>query len=575
MFPAKCARSHPPGALAERNTFQGERCVYNALNIKIRDLLLQYDFSKSTDPLQAWSAHITSLLSRETPRTSDISLLADSHSFALHKFLLSARSPYFRKKLAAAPGTETWRLPSSLPIESFRIVMQYLYLDEIPRDIVGPGSESSEEEVLKGIDRISKDLEVESLWESMLAMNDRRLTRQRYQDEVNRAQEQMRAFFETDILGNKEVVEQDELDKVKWPRTNSIFADCLLAAYEPAPPTSDDAPAQPSEPKATPAGVPAPSRKAVVFPAHRAMLIRSLYFETMFSSAFKEAQESEHLHVITVDCAPDVLRLVLSFLYTETANCPLDLALDLLYAADMLFLDKLKGKAVTAISTLGSATANELVDRTHGQEGGEDVEDEVEPINIYDVIHAAWDLGVQRLEEFAARYLAYRLEDYIDDEDFAELIRLSAGRIQEREETDTIELLDDIRYYLSERFRLRFEDAGLVDVMEENPEVDALAGDMEKVGFGASEEVGGVEAGGVEVGGEEVGGEEVAPAKAEEAEDEPGTKNFGEAEEKGQNGVIRTLDGKVAADEFDSDAINYEVLMGKIDDMLERLKLDA
>lgn len=448
--------------------------------------------------------------------------------------------------------------------------MQYLYLDEIPRDIVGPGSENSEEEVLKGIDRISKDLEVESLWESMLAMNDRRLTRQRYQDEVNRAQEQMRAFFETDVLGNKMVVEQDELDKVKWPCTNSIFADCLLAAYEPAPPTSEDAPAQPSEPKATPAGVPAPSRKAVVFPAHRAMLIRSPYFETMFSSAFKEAQESEHLHVITVDCAPDVLRLVLSFLYTETANCPLDLALDLLYAADMLFLDKLKGKAVTAISTLGSATANELVDRTHGQEGGERGEDEVEPINIYDVIHAAWDLGVQRLEEFAARYLAYRLEDYIDDEEFAELIQLSAGRIQEREETDTIELLDDIRYYLSERFRLRFEDAGLVDVMEENPEVDALAGDLEKVGFGESEEVGGVEAGSVEV-----GGEEIAPAKTEKAEDEPETETLGEAEEKGQNGVIRTLDGKVAADEFDSDAINYEVLMGKIDDMLERLKLDA
>lgn len=522
-----------------------------------------------------WSAHITSLLSREAPRTSDISLLADSHSFALHKFLLSARSPYFRQKLAGAPGTETWRLPSSLPIESFRIVMQYLYLDEIPRDIVGPGSENTEEEVLKGIDRISKDLEVEKLWESMLAMNDRRLTRQRYQDEVNRAQEQLRSFFETDILGNKMVVEQGELDEVKWPRTNSIFADCLLAAYEPAPSTPEDAPggtALPPEAKSTPAGVPAPSRKAVVFPAHRAMLIRSPYFETMFSSVFKEAQESEYLHVITVDCAPDVLRLVLSFLYTETANCPLDLALDVLYAADMLFLDKLKGKAVTAISTLGSATANALVDRTHGQEGGEGDEGgvEVEPINIYDVIHAAWDLGVQRLEEFAARYLAYRLEDYIDEEEFAELIRLSAGRIEEREETDTIELLDDIRYYLSERFRLRFEDAGLVDVMEERPEVDALAGDMEKVGLREGEEVGGEE-----VGGEEVRGEEAVAAKTEKVENEPATESLGEGEEKGQNGVIRTLDGKVAADEFDSDAINYEILMGKIDDMLERLKLDA
>lgn len=551
--------------MAERNTFQGERCVYNALNDKIRDLLLQYDFSKSTDPLQAWSAHITSLLSRDKPRTSDISLLADSHSFALHKFLLSARSPYFRKKLAAAPGTETWRLPSSLPIESFRIVMKYLYLDELPRDIVDPASGNSEDEVLKGITKISKDLEVETLWESMLAIGDRRLTRQRYQDEVNRAQGQLQSFLEEAVLGNKMVVEEGNISEVKWPRANPIFADCILAAYEPSPteqdPSQEDVP--PAEPRATPVG-PRPdstsrssSQKAVLYPVHKAMLIRSPYFETMFSGDFKEAQELEHLHVITIDCSPDVLRLVLYFLYTEDVNCPLDLALDLLYAADMLFLDKLKGKAATVISTLGSATANALVDRTHA---GEEAEAEAEPINIYDVIHAAWDLRVQRLEEFAARYLAYRLEDYIDDEEFAELIRLSAERIEKREETDTIELLDDIRYYLSERFRLRFEDAGL-DVMEDKTQDDALAEDMGKVGLGDGEETG--------------EGAPVAVNANGEGKPEAGEKSEGEAKGEGTGGVIRTLDGDVVTDEFDSDARNYQILLQKIDAMLERLKLDA
>lgn len=40
-------------------------------------------------------------------------------------------------------------------------------------------------------------------------------------------------------------------------------------------------------------------------------------------------------------------------------------------------------------------------------------------------------------------------------------------------------------------------------------------------------------------------------------------------------GNIRTLDGYLAGDEFASDAINYQVLLGKIDQLLEKLKLDA
>jgi len=41
------------------------------------------------------------------------------------------------------------------------------------------------------------------------------------------------------------------------------------------------------------------------------------------------------------------------------------------------------------------------------------------------------------------------------------------------------------------------------------------------------------------------------------------------------NGEIRTLDGEIAGDEFAADAINYQVLLGKIDRLLEKLKLDA
>lgn len=41
------------------------------------------------------------------------------------------------------------------------------------------------------------------------------------------------------------------------------------------------------------------------------------------------------------------------------------------------------------------------------------------------------------------------------------------------------------------------------------------------------------------------------------------------------NGEIRTLDGEIAGDEFAADAINYQVLLEKIDALLDKLKLDA
>ncbi|KAM0323144.1 hypothetical protein ACHAQA_008994 [Verticillium albo-atrum] len=540
------------GALAERNTFQGERCIYNALNNRIRNLLLEYDYSKSTDPLQPWASHITALLSKDTPKTADIGLIAASESFQLHKFILASRSPYFRRKLSDAAGTKTWNLPATIPADAFRLVLRYLYLGDIPKDLVDPRSMATEEEVLTSADRISKQLEIEKLWEALLT-TDRRLARQRYQDEVDRAQRQIASFYQENVLTHKMIIDTERVREIKWRHDNAIFADCLLRADEPDDDTSDDEPvdAAPVSSSAIPIGPlsngePKKVRKSVVYPVHKAMLLRSPYFETMFSSEFKEAHEEEHLHMVTIDCVPEVLEIILNFLYTEKAECPLDLALDLLYVSDMLYLDKLKTKAAQVISTLGSGNSNVLVDRTHGTAE----EDEAEPINIYDVIHAAWDLRVQRLEEFAARYLAYRLEDYIDEAEFSDMIKESAERLKNREETDTIELLDDIRYYLSERFRLRFEDAGLDEMMDENGEINAAAAASLAE---SSEET---------------------QMRAEDSHAEM-TESAAQAPLAEEGGGVKTLDGAVAEDEFASDAINYQILLGKIDTMLERLKLDA
>lgn len=40
-------------------------------------------------------------------------------------------------------------------------------------------------------------------------------------------------------------------------------------------------------------------------------------------------------------------------------------------------------------------------------------------------------------------------------------------------------------------------------------------------------------------------------------------------------GTVRTLDGEVVGDEFAQDAMDYQILLGQLDAVLEKLNLDA
>ena len=572
------------GALCERDTFQGERCLYNALNDKIRNLLLSYDYSKSTDPLQPLASHLTSLLIREQPHTSDITVTTISQSFNLHKFILSARSPYFRNKLSLAPDTTSWKLPTSIPPQSFSIALKHLYLGELPRELGGgPGTGYTDVDILAGVDRISKHLEIRSLSELILDSTDRRLARQRRTDEVEQGREQLDAWFQDNVLKHRLALPAERVEDVKWDRDNAIFADVLIRADEDEEPDSASETTQSSD-TSTPAtnalGIPLASRplsrsssqhqaskRSVLYPCHKAILIRSEFFLTMFDSLFREAQKTKHLQIVPIDCSPAVMEVILTFLYTERADFGLDMAIDVLFAADMLFLEKLKAKAAVVISTLGNGTASAL--RTQ-------IARDDEQLDIYEILRAAWVTRVQRLEDFAARYIAYRLEAYIDDPEFADIIRESAGRINARQETDSIELLDDLRYHLSERFRLRFEDTGFDEIEEQAllesqqqqqgqaPSSDAAASDPSKVPVSPAQ-----------VPSEnETDASSLPPASQQPPKPDPDSIDP-PAFHQAAGGVIRTLDGEIAGDEFAADAMNYQSLLAKLDDLLEKLKLDA
>ena len=101
----------------------------------------------------------------------------------------------------------------------------------------------------------------------------------------------------------------------------------------------------------------------------------------------------------------------------------------------------------------------------------------------------------------------------------------------------TTDHLHSIRYYLSERFRLRFEDAG-IDEMLDDDEAGSLLPTTD------------------------VSAEDAHLDKAPQVDTSI-------------EGVIRTLDGEDIDDEFAQDAMNYRILLNKIDLLLDKLKLDA
>ena len=463
----------------------------------------------------------------------------------------------------------------TIPPQSFSIVLKHLYLGELPRDLGGgPGTGFTDSEVLAGVDRISKHLEIQSLSQLILDSGDRRLARQRRQDEVEAGRDQLETWFLNNVFKHAIETATDQADDIKWDRDNGIFADILLRADEDEEDRDESEQAQPiTESRSTTNALGIPidpssksrspsrtrrSRKSKVYPCHKAMLIRSEFFMTMFDSTFKEAQQTPHLQIIPIDCSPAVLEIILAFLYTEKSDFGLGLAVDVLFAADMLFLEKVKAKAAVVISTLGNGTATSMPT---------EIAREDETMDVYEILRAAWLTRVQRLEEFAARYIAYRLESYIDDPSFADLVKESASRISARQETDSIELLDDIRYYLSERFRLRFDDTGLDEVMDEEAAIAQAEAESRQQQDHKDQQ-----------------SEGLPPSRIPEDEgvDVRTPQQHGEMQQNGvitlqqaAAGAVRTLDGEIAGDEFAADAVNYQILLGKIDGLLETLKLDA
>lgn len=467
------------GAVCDRDTFEGARCIYGALNDEIRKLLLSYDITKKVDENQPFSAHISRLL---LPVYSSLSArdlaivfpgVADRPQvFVVNRFLLAARSRYFYKKLGEGGNWSTKAvvvMPKAADPEAFGFIIDYIYLriDALPLD-----------EPLREFRQFAKKLELTELVEAMdnMPQDRQKLARAKQKAQlhfVDVARNDLMVFLKNNVLANKcEVVLEEDVDfedidaaallNEKTHRKllhSSALADIVMSSID------------------------VDSGAVVYYPVHRAVLARSDFYSTMFKSdMFRSSHpevpltnsgsrgeesvdrpnlEIQHVPVLQASVSTtkwQVTEIIILFLYYDDVHhIPSNLSVELLFAAEELWIHRLKTMSALSITALVAKFDYESLLALPDSTG----------YDVCELVEISWQTRCDRLEQHMTKLIAHNLDELCRHETLrerlADLIRKSAHRIRERQDTDTIELVDDIRYYLAKKYAVH-NDYGLEGV---------------------------------------------------------------------------------------------------------------
>ncbi|KAK6994346.1 ankyrin repeat and BTB/POZ domain-containing protein 1, partial [Biomphalaria glabrata] len=163
------------------------------------------------------------------------------------------------------------------------------------------------------------------------------------------------------------------------------------------------------------------------FMCHKAFFCgRSDYFKALLENHFGENENSGNIPVVYLhEVSIDVFLRILTYIYSDSADLNPEIVSDVLVAADMYLLSGLKRLCGTSLM--------EYVDSS----------------NVANMIRTSRLFNLSRLESHCAEFIANNLPEVIHQEEFRQLVVEDASNVKEREETDTIDIVDEIRYYIS------------------------------------------------------------------------------------------------------------------------------
>lgn len=422
------------GAICDRDRHEGARCIYGALTDSIRDILLSYDISKAFDTNQPFATHISSLLNDDELQTSDMQVTCgEGIGHNVHKFMLSARSPTLASMISQPESDKDNILQIECPSDTLSIFLKFLYLMPILHEMK-PADFAS---LIKLADSFNLNLLREFLDKArhMTDPVEKSSLMISYQYKFTElARKQLKDFVHDHIInGYLETGSESVVPITSTSSTTDIksFPDMYLKVNDPQGSTR-------------------------VYPCHMAMLSRADFFKHMLFNDMKEGEEylnrenktqSEPrdnipLCISLPSCSHEVGEIIINYLYFDSTDIPSSLAIDVLRVADYILADRLKNLCAAVITQ-----SAHLLDTN----------------SIFDILQLAWDTGVERLEQFSAKYIAENIRSFDSYSRLETAIKDSSKRISERQQTDTIELVADIRFYILQKYDLDPDDLSLLE----------------------------------------------------------------------------------------------------------------
>uniref|UniRef100_A0A672HX88 BTB domain-containing protein n=1 Tax=Salarias fasciatus TaxID=181472 RepID=A0A672HX88_SALFA len=386
------------GAKCEANTFDGERCLYGSLSDSIRRLLKEYK-CVSVRAMQRDDFNYFLLL--EQGQHSDVKFLVHGQTFLAHRCILSARSEYFTEMFESK-----WRGKHLITLKhplinsaAFGAILQYIYTGRMDIDI----------SLVEDSRRLAKQCKMADLIEDL-----ENKCKQVYEYVSNKPGICVKVLS---LEPNSGQLQEDMAQ----------LADCAL----------------PIELRVGFGELPFnrvdrfPTYPDICFRVdgsdflcHKAFFCgRSDYFKALLEDHFSEGQQLQSqpsTPVITLhNISHEIFTHVMYYIYTDYTELTADSVLDVLCMADMYLLPGLK-------RLCGKTLANTICED-----------------NVLRLWRMAKLFCLSRLEDQCTEFMAKIIELLVEQPEFAEMVKEDAASLEERQETDSVPLVDDIRYHIT------------------------------------------------------------------------------------------------------------------------------
>ncbi|KAK7102749.1 ankyrin repeat and BTB/POZ domain-containing protein 1-like [Littorina saxatilis] len=402
------------GAKCEANTFDGERCVYGALTDDIRNLLRSYKaISNRLMRRDQFDEFLRKLL--DSGAHADVVFDVHGEKFAAHRCILSARCPYFAELFHSKwQGRHTIDLRHKLMVPwAFQSILQYLYTGRLETHL----------DFVEDCVRLARQCQLESLVSLM-------------EDALKKT---------LDFQSTKVGVSVTTLVVEQPPTSLSLQVELGQLAEAALPPSfcswvSGELPfeQQLSQPFADVAFDVEGHR----FLCHKVFVCeRSDYFQALLEDHFGEAtsssththtmdsdndSENDNIPVIALkDISAHVFYRVLTYIYQDSCELTEDTTHDVLCAADIYLLPGLKRLCGLALARMTGVDT------------------------VVWMVRAARLFSLPRLEASCFEFIANNLPEVVEQQEFANLVLEDAEQVKGRQETDSIDIIDEIRFYVA------------------------------------------------------------------------------------------------------------------------------